>query len=143
MSIPAAVVRLIRDEQERQNGRFIPPGDEYLPKLERAAELVCHEVAGECLGFVFFYCNAPETGTSYITLLGVDPAARRRGVGTALVNYVLEVAGQRAFRWCRLEVDKDNSAAIRFYQRLGFEIVESRETRFLMQVEVARRHDQR
>jgi len=136
MSLPAHVVALIRDEQARQHGAFVPSGDEYLRKLESTAELVCHEAAGQCLGFVFFYCNARETRTCFITLLAVAPGARRRGVGTALVRYVFEVARCRSFDRCRLEVDRDNPAAIRFYSRLGFEPVESRASKLLMEAAV-------
>lgn len=48
--------------------------------------------------------------------LAVDPAERRRGVGTALMQSVLRGASGRLF----LEVRESNHEARRLYQRLGF-----------------------
>lgn len=56
----------------------------------------------------------PELG------LGVDPAYRRRGVGTALVTALLARAVELGAPSLSLSVDRDNPA-IRLYRGLGFE----------------------
>lgn len=51
----------------------------------------------------------------------VDPAARRRGIGTALIAGGVRAARERGARQMTLEVRWDNDAAIACYQRFGFE----------------------
>ncbi|WP_437711188.1 ribosomal protein S18-alanine N-acetyltransferase [Sorangium sp. So ce448] len=48
------------------------------------------------------------------------PAARRRGLATALMNRSLEYAQQQQVRLILLEVRRSNRAAIRLYRKLGF-----------------------
>ena len=137
MSLSEGIINLIRDEQIRQGGRFIPEGQEYLQKLIDKAELVSHGSSSKCLGFVFFYCNDPEKKSSYITLLMVSPDSRRTGIGASLVKYVLEQTQQRGFKVCCLEVKKDNGGAIKLYQSVGFCEIEDRGDRYLMQAAVS------
>lgn len=48
------------------------------------------------------------------------PAARRRGLATALMNRSLEYARQQQVRLILLEVRRSNREAIRLYRKLGF-----------------------
>ena len=57
-------------------------------------------------------------GVLDITRLGVSPRARRRGVGTKLLESALELGHPTI-----LTVRKDNEAAIRLYWKHGFRIV--------------------
>ncbi len=59
MSISEKILELIVAEQSRQSGAFVPDTADYLEKLAHKAELLSHESGGQCLGFVFFYCNDP------------------------------------------------------------------------------------
>jgi len=69
--------------------------------------------------------------------LAVRPEARRRGVGTALL--------QQAFAWGRtfgaekslLEVRASNLAALRFYEKHGFEVVGRRKQYYAAPIEDA------
>ena len=131
MSIPDDVLEIINAEQDLQNGQFYPD-QEYLDKISQRAELVIHRAAGKTLGFVFFYCNAESKEFSYITLIATSNAARGKGIGYSLVNQVLFLSKQRGYRACRLEVRKSNKSALAFYERMGFQIIEDRNDRFLM-----------
>ncbi len=51
--------------------------------------------------------------------IGVEPGARGRGVGTALLEALIECARQQKLRRLSLSVESDNPA-LRLYQRLGF-----------------------
>lgn len=63
-------------------------------------------------------CNLGVRGeTGWIGGLGVVPSQRRRGVGRALMEAVLEVAPPIV----TLEVIEQNEPAIRLYEELGFE----------------------
>ena len=52
--------------------------------------------------------------------LYVEDAARGSGLGRALVNAALERATARGCRRMELDVNEQNSAAIAFYESLGF-----------------------
>lgn len=56
-----------------------------------------------------------------VLTLAVPPAARRRGVGLALMAAVLDIARDRQVQAAFLEVDMANAAAVGLYQRLGFQ----------------------
>jgi ribosomal protein S18 acetylase RimI-like enzyme len=52
--------------------------------------------------------------------LYVDDSARGTGLGRALVNAAFESARQRGCRRMELDVNEQNTAAIAFYESLGF-----------------------
>ena len=87
-----------------------------------AAEVLLAELAGAAVGFALFF-------TSYSTFLArpglyledlfVDPAARGRGVGLALMSVLARIAVERnygRFEWSVLDW---NTPAIEFYRALG------------------------
>jgi ribosomal-protein-alanine N-acetyltransferase len=75
---------------------------------------------GEARGFIL--CRA-VAGEAEILTVGVDPAARRRGWGAALVEMAAGIAREaRAFEMF-LEVEADNVAALKLYETTGFERV--------------------
>lgn len=133
MKVPNELLRIIEAEQERQKGNFLPADHAaYFAKLEKYAELVIHYGQEHELGFVFFYCNDPYKKNAYITLIAVTPEARGKGIGFALISYVLNVAKARGFSFCQLEVRKDNLKAINLYKKLGFLPIEDRGEKVLM-----------
>lgn len=58
--------------------------------------------------------------TGHLLAIGVDPAARRKGVGTALVVDAIDRLFKRGASHVRLEVRASNRAAQKFYSKLGF-----------------------
>ena len=137
MNLRENIIDLIRSEQIRQTGNFVPESDEFFKKLAAKAEVLSHDVFEQCLGFVFFYCNEPDKYSSYITLLMVAPAARKLGIGAGLVRYVLALTAKRGFRVCRLEVRKENAAAIKLYETMGFCPIEDRGDKYLMEAQTS------
>lgn len=55
--------------------------------------------------------------------LAVDPAARKAGLGKALLEDAEMIARKRGARGLRLEVRKDNQPATGLYRRLGYETI--------------------
>ena len=72
----------------------------------------------EARGFIL--CRA-IAGEAEILTLGVDPAARRRGWGAALVEMAAGVAQEAGAFEMFLEVEADNVAALKLYETTGFE----------------------
>ncbi|MHB8587998.1 MAG: GNAT family N-acetyltransferase [Candidatus Dormibacteraceae bacterium] len=60
------------------------------------------------------------SGTAALTALWVDPGFRSRGVGTALVEAVVDWAKSHGFNQVLLWVTEINDKAERLYQRHGF-----------------------
>jgi ribosomal-protein-alanine N-acetyltransferase len=56
----------------------------------------------------------------HIVTLDVDPAARRHGLGTLLMQTAEEQMKQEGASWMSLEVAENNPAARHFYRNLGF-----------------------
>lgn len=87
-----------------------------------AAEAVIAEEAGGALGFAIFFHNfSTWTGRRglYLEDLYVTPAARGRGVGTALLRHLAGLALDRGcarFEWSVLDW---NEPAVRMYRAIG------------------------
>lgn len=64
--------------------------------------------------------NARRVG--YVDLMAVDIPSRRRGVGTALLNTLLEHFSRAGIDLALLDVPAEQDAAVRLYKEKGFEI---------------------
>ena len=72
-------------------------------------------IAGFCIGF-----RAPGR-TGHIITLDVRAEERRTGLGRALLEATIDRLRGSGASETTLEVDVENTSAIRFYERLGFE----------------------
>src|SRR5437763_8319457 len=61
---------------------------------------------------------------AWIGGIGVVPAARRSGVGEALMGAVHEQARERGVQRVWLEVIVENTGALALYEKLGYEVVQ-------------------
>ena len=73
-------------------------------------------------GVVGFLAGTFQRRDFYVKGLAVDPAARRRGIGRALVRAALEHARDRGAAAMVLNVWLENRAAITLYETEGFAI---------------------
>ena len=78
-------------------------------------------------GITGFACTAPGSSESSEKLdkLYVHPRVQGRGFGYALMRYVEKCARARNKRTLYLQVNKENTASIDFYRRIGFAETES------------------
>jgi ribosomal-protein-alanine N-acetyltransferase len=74
-------------------------------------------VSGRMRGFVLARLAADE---AEVLTIAVDPAARRKGVGRALLEANLRQAANAGAKAMFLEVDEDNAPALALYKRFGF-----------------------
>jgi [ribosomal protein S18]-alanine N-acetyltransferase len=87
---------------------------------QRVALLVAESKGGIAGYALLAYRKGSQSARLYS--IAIEPRKARRGVGTALVHACIEDALKRGCQRLRLEVRVDNTAAIRFYERLGFEV---------------------
>jgi ribosomal protein S18 acetylase RimI-like enzyme len=88
------------------------------------------EYDGELVGYIRLQDKYPfveGAGVLAVNGLAVAPSARRRGIGSALLDAVAAEGKRRGARKITLGVFATNTAAQRLYERHGY-IVESRRT---------------
>jgi GNAT superfamily N-acetyltransferase len=107
------------------NGEALPPAT-LAGRMEQAQGLetvFLGELAGVLAGLLVLRVvptlSEPEDWAE-ITELYVRPAARRRGVGTALVKAAIQYARARGCTHMHLLVDPANRVALSFYPVVGF-----------------------
>jgi len=74
---------------------------------------------GKVIGFSIFWAVVDE---AHILSFAVHPDYRRRGVGQAMMEGVLDAAQRLGLRTASLEVRVSNTGAIRLYEKVGFRI---------------------
>jgi ribosomal protein S18 acetylase RimI-like enzyme len=118
----------------RAYAEFVPATSPYRQRLADAADRAANAnllVAvdaddGRLLGTATLvvgngpYAELAGPGDAELRMLAVDPAARRRGVGAALLSSVLERAGAAGARRMLLSTLPAMAAAHRLYRRFGF-----------------------
>ncbi|TDD69093.1 GNAT family N-acetyltransferase [Jiangella aurantiaca] len=127
-----AAVAAITVAAYRADG-FLDGDEEYADELsdvasrsEKATLLVAADHDGAVLGAVTFcrppspYVEVARPGESEFRMLAVDPAARSRGVGAALVQACLDLAREHGDDALVLSSLPHMHTAHRLYERLGF-----------------------
>lgn len=84
--------------------------------------------AGRIVGNVSLLSVEGEPRRWVMANVAVHPDHRRRGIGRALVQAALELAGQRRSEMVVLQVDRANHAARELYRSLGFRVTSTRTT---------------
>lgn len=79
--------------------------------------MVVHEIAGKTAGFAVA-ANTLDEGE--LLRICVDPEFRQRGIGTCLLQCLIEQLVDRGVGRLYLEVREDNKAAVRLYRSMGF-----------------------
>jgi ribosomal-protein-alanine N-acetyltransferase len=77
----------------------------------------------ETLGYIILYSVADE---AHILNIAVHPSHRGKGCASNLIQYVLGYFERKGVHEFFLEVREGNMAAIRLYQRFGFEKIGKR-----------------
>lgn len=86
--------------------------------------LALDETSGKLLGFHWTKVHNADLGEVYV--VGVDPAAQGRGLGAALtlvgLHHLADRLSDSSKGAVMLYVEADNSAAVKTYERMGFEV---------------------
>ncbi len=79
------------------------------------------------LAQVAHLAHPAESTDFYIRVLAIDPKARGRGLGALLLTECVQRGFAMGFARVRLEVRADNLAAVRLYERAGFQSISESE----------------
>lgn len=71
-------------------------------------------------GFVGGCALSVQEDCGHFSYFSVAPDFRGNGIGSCLIDYAAEYFKSKGLNKMQLHVDKDNSAAIRLYERKGF-----------------------
>ncbi|XP_074286409.1 uncharacterized protein LOC141611706 [Silene latifolia] len=80
-----------------------------------------------CVGAIACRVEKKETGAVciYIMTLGVLAPYRGLGIGTKLLNHVIDLCSKQNISEIYLHVQTNNDEAISFYKKFGFEITDT------------------
>lgn len=99
----------------------IPNIDEYASKLFYKAEVYVSFTEPKILGLIAFYANDKKSKISYISQIAVQIYAQNMHIGKQLLDICFQVSKRNKMHKVKLEVNKNNKNAIRFYKKNGFE----------------------
>jgi [ribosomal protein S18]-alanine N-acetyltransferase len=88
---------------------------------------VAEKICGEIVGFVIAHIERVASECrAYVVTLDVAPDYRRKGLARRLMKEAEACAVSAGVRWIQLHVFTGNDAAIRFYERLGYQRIRVR-----------------
>jgi GNAT superfamily N-acetyltransferase len=102
------------------------------PSTERASPFFFHEFGeqaliaendGRVVGFLLGLA-VPSAGLGYVHLVGIDPNARRHGVGKQLYQHFEESCRRQGFKRLKAIGMVGHEASYQFHTALGFEVRE-------------------
>lgn len=92
----------------------------YAEKLQGKAVNFEAWLEGFLVGLIAGYANDPKLETVFITNVSVIKKMMGNGIASKLLEQLLTYAAEKGFSKVGLEVNKNNLAAIGFYERSGF-----------------------
>ena len=104
--------------------------ERFSEKLSKYAFFILCRSDDEVVGYIAFYENK-ETQTSYIPSICVKDSYRAKGLASQMMDYLVQQSPDDIEK-ISLEVRKNNSSALKYYERNGFVFSEDRNTKILM-----------
>lgn len=92
-------------------------------------------------GFAGYYANDIILKKAYISMIAIYPQYRGCGYGRDLLNAISNYASLEGMEIIRLQVDKCNAGAIKFYQKCMFRIVEECDDSYYMEYCIERKQE--
>ena len=97
--------------------------DAYADKINNFANVYAARNENGNFGIAVFYANDINEKKAYISLIGIKKEMQGSGQGGWLLSCCEAVAAENGMTQVLLEVDSDNSTAIRFYEKHGYVFV--------------------
>jgi ribosomal-protein-alanine acetyltransferase len=81
------------------------------------------KAGADIAGFIIAQIEFEDQEYGHIITLNIAPKYRHKGVATKLLTETECYIKQRGIQECRLEVREDNHAAIKLYNKLGYQTI--------------------
>ena len=123
------LLQLIRAAFGEQEGRLDPPSSAFRESVEslraklREQHLVVAIDDNKIVGCVF---AEPRPEDLYISKLATHPNVRGRGLGSSLIDRIIDIAGKAGFEGLSLEVRIALKGNQRLFAAAGFMVVDAR-----------------
>lgn len=105
---------------------------EYAEKINRYADSFEAWYNNELVGFLAVYLNDLENNRGYITNVSILKKYNNMGIASCLVNKASIYSRNLGFEILELEVNYNNTSAIRLYHKHNFNIASYRENSQIM-----------
>lgn len=105
---------------EIEHRSFPTPFSEKLFRTElnfRVANLYAVKRGDEVVGYVDFWIVADE---AHVITIAVKPECRKDGIGTKLIQFMIDEAKRKGVQLICLDVRPTNGAALKLYEKFGF-----------------------
>ncbi|MCC6188674.1 MAG: GNAT family N-acetyltransferase [Anaerolineales bacterium] len=91
--------------------------------IHRADVITVAEAGSQIIGYQL---TTPTQFGAHLARLAVLPAWQGHGIGTALVQHLVDYANRRGYRELTVNTQDSNAASLALYQRLGFTLTGAR-----------------
>ncbi len=107
-----------------------PLTEKFKEQIEEGNRVVfIYEVNGEFVGEIAYVLDMEDSDYTiqnqrvYISRLIVKKEYRNKGIGSILIDHILNVIKKLGYKEATIGVDKDNTVALHLYRKKGFNTV--------------------
>jgi len=129
-----AIYKYLNDNSEI----FIPPLTPRLNLKEYSHKIMLNAIQfwvindNHEIGFAACYFNNGDSGIGFVTTISVKSNFRGLGLGALLLNSIVSYGSEHGFSQIQLEVFRENTSALKFYLKFGFEFLEQNDSKILL-----------
>ena len=98
----------------------------YTKKLFKYSNVFRAQIKQKTVGFVAIYMNDKIDDMVYIAQIAGRSNQDIKGVGTYLIEYIIDLAKKNNKKTIELEVHKENIKAINLYKKFNFKVKEEK-----------------
>ena len=106
--------------------------NKYADKLVKYADCFFIQNHRKNVGFLAIYTNDYSGKMSFISSISIIPEYQGTGISQKLIGFSIEHARKKGMKYVKLEVNRSNARAIKFYERNGFNIESAGDNSLLM-----------
>lgn len=129
---------IIEDFLRECNSYFIPNLNtitcirSYSIKLSKFSRHFTIWQENSLIGLACCYDNDQKFECAYLSIICIDFRYQSKGLGMKLIETIINFYRIRKFKLIKLEVYKLNINAIKFYNKIGFRLLEEKEKSFIL-----------